>query len=324
MRILRSVPAAATAPVALTIGNFDGVHRGHQTMLARLRESARERALPPCAMTFEPHPREFFAPDQAPTRLTSLREKLELLAAEAVEATYVCRFNYRLAQVTAEDFIERILVRGLGMRHLIVGDDFRFGARRAGDFALLRHHAARFGYTVEAMTSVMLDGERVSSTAVRNSLAAGELERAARLLGRPYSISGRVVRGDGLGRKLGFPTANVQMKHNRPPLMGIFAVEAIGVAPEPLRGVASLGVRPTVKHGGAPVLEVYLLDFAGEIYGRHLRVQFLHKFRDEQKYVDLATLTRQIEADVANAREWFAQADRAADAGGYGASRARR
>lgn len=316
MRIHRSVPAAAAVPIALTIGNFDGVHRGHQTMLARLRERARELDLPACAMTFEPHPREFFAPDQAPTRLTSLREKLELLAAEGMAATYVCRFDYRLAQVTAEDFLERILLRGLGLRYLLVGDDFRFGARRAGDIALLKRAAGRHGYTVESMTSVMLDGERVSSTAVRQALAAGELVRAAHLLGRPYSISGRVVRGDGVGRKLGFPTANVQMRHNRPPLMGIFAVEVSGAAAEVRRGVASLGVRPTLKQGGEPVLEVYLFDFDREIYGRHVRVDFLHKFRDEQKYVDLATLTRQIEADVTAARAWFSAVDRTAGAAG--------
>ena len=205
MRILRSVPVAAEAPVALTIGNFDGVHLGHQAMLARLREAARSDGLAACAMTFEPHPREFFAPDQAPTRLTSLREKLERLAAQQMDRAYVCRFDYRFAQITPEDFIERILVRGLGVKRLLVGDDFRFGARRAGDFTLLEHHAARLGYTVEAMESVMLDGERVSSTAVREALAAGDLARAASLLGRPYSISGRVVRGDGMGRKLGFP-----------------------------------------------------------------------------------------------------------------------
>ena len=197
MRILRSIPAAAETPIALTIGNFDGVHLGHQAMLARLRDSARSDGLPACAMTFEPHPREFFAPDQAPPRLTSLREKLECLAAQQMERSYVCRFDYRFAQITPEDFIDRILVRGLGMRHLIVGDDFRFGARRAGDFTLLKAHAARLGYVVEAMESVTLDGERVSSTAVRQALAAGDLTRAARLLGRPYSMSGRVVRGDG-------------------------------------------------------------------------------------------------------------------------------
>jgi riboflavin kinase/FMN adenylyltransferase len=321
MRILRSPPAAAALPVALTIGNFDGVHLGHQAMLARLRDVARERGLAACAMTFEPHPREFFAPDRAPARLTSLREKLELLGDHGLAMTYVCRFDYRFAQTSAEDFLERTLVRGLGVRYVLVGDDFRFGARRAGDFSLLKHHAPRLGYTVESMSSVMLDGERVSSTAVRDALAAGYLARACHLLGRPYSISGRVVRGDGLGRKLGYPTANVQMKHNRPPLAGIFAVEIAGVAGKPLPAVASLGVRPTVKQAAAPVLEVYVLDFSGDLYGQHVRVDFLHKFRDEEKFADLAALTRRIAGDVDDARRFFAQRDALKEETGYGALR---
>lgn len=308
MQILRSVPDAASSPVALTIGNFDGVHLGHQAMLAKLRAAASARGLPACVMTFEPHPREFFAPDQAPVRLTSMREKLELLAAHGVERTLVLRFNFALAQVTAQDFIERILVRGLGARWLQVGDDFRFGARRAGDLAMLRAQSAQHGYEVEGMATVELDGARVSSTAVRDALAAGEVEKSARLLGRPYSISGRVVGGDGLGRKLGFPTANVQMKHNRPPLTGIFAVELSRRDGRPLQGVASLGVRPTVKaQGAAPVLEVFIFDFKEDIYGELVRVDFLHKFRDEAKYVDLETLKAQIARDVADTRAFFAR-----------------
>ncbi len=308
MQILRSIPDAATNPIALTIGNFDGVHLGHQAMLARLCAAAAARGLPACVMTFEPHPREFFAPDKAPVRLTSLREKLELLAHHGVERTHLCRFNFALAQVTAQEFIERILVRGLGVRWLQVGDDFRFGARRAGDLNMLKAHAARHGYAVEAMATLELDGERVSSTAVREALAAGDMAKAGRLLGHPYRISGRVVRGDQLGRKLGFPTANVRMKHNRPPLTGIFAVEFRRGAGAPVQGVASLGVRPTLKaQGAAPVLEVYLFDFKGEIYGEPVSVDFLHKFRDEAKYVDLETLKQQIARDVIDARNFFAQ-----------------
>jgi riboflavin kinase/FMN adenylyltransferase len=309
MRITRGIPVAADSAVALTIGNFDGVHLGHQAMLAELVRAARELGLPPCVMTFEPHPREFFAPDQAPARLTSLREKLELLAARGIDRVHVCRFNYELAQINAPEFIERVLVAGLGVRWLLVGDDFRFGARRAGDFVTLKQAAPRFGFAVKAMESVILDGERVSSTAVRSALGAGDLSRAARLLGRSYSISGRVVRGDGLGRKLGFPTANVQMKHNRPPLTGIFAVEVTGIGDCAIRGAASLGVRPTVKQQGCPVLEVHLLDFDGELYGRHVRVDFLCKFRDEEKYADLTTLTRQIALDVENAKTFFLTAE---------------
>ncbi len=305
MRVTRGVPAAAAAPVALTIGNFDGVHLGHQEMLAELKRAATRLGLPACVLTFEPHPREFSAPDKAPTRLTSLREKLELLAACGVDRVHVCRFNYAFAQTTAEDFIDGIIARGLGARWVLVGDDFRFGARRAGSLVMLRQAAPRLGLEVAALASVTLDGERVSSTALRQALVAGDLERAGQLLGRTYSISGRVVRGDGLGRKLGFPTANIQMKHNRPPLTGIFSVRLHGAAPEPLRAVASLGVRPTVKQQGAPVLEVHALDFSGDLYRRHVRVEFLQRLRDEEKYADLATLTRQIALDAKNAGGFF-------------------
>lgn len=309
MRVTRGIPAAAAGPAAITIGNFDGVHLGHQAMLAELKRAAGRLGLPACVMTFEPHPREFFAPDKAPTRLTSLREKLELLASCGVDRVHVCRFNYGFAQIAAEDFIERIIAKGLGARWVLVGDDFRFGARRAGNLVLLKQAAPRLGFEVAALASVTLDGERVSSTALRESLASGNLDRAEQLLGRTYSISGRVVGGDGLGRKLGFSTANIQMKHNRPPLMGIFAVRLHGAAAAALPGVASLGVRPTVKQQGAPVLEVHALDFNGNLYRRHVRVEFLRKLRDEEKYADLATLTRQIALDVENTRAFFARQD---------------
>jgi len=305
MRILRHLPARGAGPVALTIGNFDGVHLGHRAMLELLDGAARERRLRSCVMSFEPHPREFFSPDQAPTRLTSLREKLELLAQAGIDQVHVRRFDYDFARVTAEEFIDKVLVDGLGVRWVLVGDDFRFGARRQGDVAMLQDAGRRNGFEVAQMQSVSVDGVRVSSTAVRERLARGDLTGAARLLGRPYSISGRVVRGDGIGKQLGFPTANVQMKHNRPPLAGIFVVEVRGLGDRPLEGVASLGVRPTVKAGGAPVLEVNLFDFAREIYGRHLQVRFLHKLRDEEKYADLETLKRQIARDADHARRFF-------------------
>lgn len=313
MRVTRGLPAPSDAPAALTVGNFDGVHVGHQSMLARLKHAAAERKLATGVLTFEPHPREFFAPDQAPVRLTSLREKIELVGARGIDRLHVCRFNYAFAQTTAQDFIERILVRGFNLRWLLIGDDFRFGARRAGDVVMLKQAARSLGFEVEAIASVMLGGERVSSTAVRTMLQGGDLGGAARLLDRPYSISGRVVRGDGVGRKLGFPTANVQMKHNRPPLTGIFAVEvavqAAAAGGRRLRGVASLGVRPTMVQGGRPVLEVHLFDFDGDLYGRHLRVDFLRKLRDEEKYADLVTLTRQIALDVEDAKAFFHRQD---------------
>ena len=305
MRILRHLPARGAGPVVLTIGNFDGVHLGHRAMLDLLSGAARERRLRSCVMTFEPHPREFFSPDQAPTRLTSLREKLELLARAGIDQVYVRGFDYDFARISAEDFIRGVLLDGLQVRWVLVGDDFRFGARRQGDVAMLRETGLRHGFEVAQMQSVSVDGVRVSSTAVRERLARGDLTGASRLLGRPYSISGRVVRGDGIGKRLGFPTANVQMKHNRPPLAGIFVVEVAGLGDEPVEGVASLGVRPTIKAGGAPVLEVNLFDFSREIYGVHPQVRFLHKLRDEEKYADLETLRRQIARDVDDARRFF-------------------
>jgi riboflavin kinase / FMN adenylyltransferase len=306
MLICRGIPQLANAPTALTIGNFDGVHLGHQAILARLKEAARVRALAACVMTFEPHPREFFAPDQAPTRLTSLREKFELLANFGVDRVQLIRFNFDFAKVTADDFISRVLVRGLGVRWLLVGDDFRFGARRAGDIAMLQREAPRHGFEVVAMDSVTLGGLRVSSTAVREALAAGDMEAPRRLLGRPYSISGRVVGGDKLGKAIGFPTANIQLKHNRPPVTGIFVVEVHGLGPAALPGVASLGTRPTVHPGGGkPTLEVHLFDFERDIYGVHLRVDFLRKLRDEEKFPNMDALIHQIALDVENARTHF-------------------
>ena len=294
---------AALGPVALTIGNFDGVHNGHQAMLARLVAAARTRGVPATVLTFEPHPREFFAPQSAPTRLTNVREKLELLAAHGVDRVHVQRFSAAFAALSPEAFVERILVGALGARWVLVGDDFRFGAKRAGDFAFLADAARRHGFELEAMPTVSDGGVRVSSSAVREALARGELARAHALLGRAYSISGRVVHGEKLGRALGFATANVQLKHNRPPLGGIFAVRVHGIGASPRPGVASLGVRPTVHAAGKPVLEVHLFDFTGDLYGAHLRVEFLAKLRDEEKYADLDTLKAQIARDCVAARD---------------------
>jgi riboflavin kinase/FMN adenylyltransferase len=300
--------AAALGPVAVTIGNFDGVHKGHQAMLARLGAAARARGLTATVLTFEPHPREFFAPQSAPTRLTNLREKLELLAAHGVERVHIQRFSAAFAALPPEAFVARSLAEVLRARWVLVGDDFRFGAKRAGDFAFLAEAAARHGYELEAMPTVAIGAERVSSSAVRSALARGELDRAQSLLGRPYSISGRVVHGEKLGRALGFATANVQLKQHvannrRPPLAGIFAVRVRGIGAGPRDGVASLGVRPTVHAAGKPVLEVHLFDFAGDLYGAHLRVEFLAKLRDEARYSDLDALKAQIARDCAAARD---------------------
>jgi riboflavin kinase/FMN adenylyltransferase len=304
MKVYRHVdrlPQDARGAVA-AIGNFDGVHRGHQAMLARVIEVARARGLAASVLTFEPHPRELFAPAAAPTRLTSLREKLELLAAQGVDHVHVQRFSRAFAALAPAAFVERALVNLLGARWVLVGEDFRYGAKRAGDFASLTGAARQHGFELEAMPTVTSGGARVSSSAVREALARGELGRAAELLGRPYSISGRVVHGEKLGRALGYATANVQLKHNRPPLGGIFAVRVHGVGERPRDGVASLGVRPTVHADGRPVLEVHLFDFAGDLYGAHLRVEFLAKIRDEERYPDLETLKAQIARDCDAAR----------------------
>ncbi len=297
------------SPIALTIGNFDGVHLGHQAILARLKQVASVFDLPAHVMTFEPHPREFFAPDQAPARLTSLREKLKYLRKADVDGIHICRFNFDFARISPEQFISRILNQELAVRWLLIGDDFRFGARRAGDFELLQSLSAANQFQVEVMPSVTIDEQRVSSTAIRQALASGDLATARKLLGRSYSISGRVVDGDKLGKQIGFPTANIQLKYFRPALSGIFVVAVHGAIPSSptkvLPGVASLGVRPTVQLDGKPVLEVHLFDFNNEIYGQHLQVDFLHKLRDEEKYADIDTLVRQIEKDVSTAKDFF-------------------
>lgn len=305
MLVFRKIPEQASTPTVLTIGNFDGLHLGHRAMLERLVGKARELGLPPSVMTFEPHPREVFAPDQAPARLTSMREKLNLLESCGVERAYVCRFDRKLASLSAEDFIGKLLVQGLAVRHVIIGDDFRFGKGRSGDFAALEAAGRQHGFSCEAMHTVEVDGERVSSSAVRDALAAGDLEHAARLLGRPYVIAGRIVHGDKIGRKYGFPTANVQLKRKRMPLTGVFAVTVSGLDKRQLPGAANLGVRPTLADGMKPVLEVHLFDFDREVYGQHVTVHFLHKLRDERKFASLDELKIQIARDVADTQAYF-------------------
>lgn len=287
---------------ALTIGNFDGVHRGHRALIERVAAQARELKVGSCVLTFEPHPREYLSPAQAPARLTRLRDKLELLAAAGVSRVHVVGFDARFAALAPERFVEDILVRGLGVRWLLVGHDFRFGARRAGDFATLHGLASRHGFHIEAMPDVAADGERVSSSAVRAALAAGDLARAERLLGHGYFISGRVAHGAKLGRGLGFPTANLVLRRP-PPLAGIYVVKVEGYGP----GVASLGHRPTVNPLAAPLLEVHLLERDELLYGRRLRVTFLKKLRDEARFDGLAPLREAIAQDAREAREFFAK-----------------
>lgn len=304
MRVFRGHSRPVPAPVVLAIGNFDGVHLGHAVLVRQLVNSAKRLELAPTVLTFEPHPREFFAPESAPARLTTLREKFELLADLGVSQTMVCRFNAAFAALTADQFIDQVLVRGLQVKHLIIGDDFCFGRGRTGNFALLQAAGQRFGFTVEAMQSVTLDGERVSSSAVRRALATGDMAHAARLLGRPYIIDGQVAHGEKIGRQLGFATANIRIKHNPLPMAGVFAVEVSGLGDRPLPGVANLGIRPTVG-GTRPLLEVHLFDFDRDIYGAHISVRFVKKLRDEQRFPNFDALKAQIAADAAAARAYF-------------------
>lgn len=304
MRVFRGYSRPVPAPVVLAIGNFDGVHLGHSALIKRLAYVAEQRELAPTVLTFEPHPREFFAPDSAPARLTTLREKLELLGECGARQVMICPFNAAFAALSADEFVEQVLVRGCQVQHLIIGDDFRFGCGRAGDFAMLQDAGQRFGFAVEAMGSVLADGERVSSSAVRRALLAGNMEHAARLLGRPYIIDGQVSHGQKLGRQIGFATANLRIKHNPLPMTGVFAVEVDGLADKPLPGVANLGIRPTVG-GTRPLLEVHLFDFDRDIYGAHISVRFVHKLRDEQRFPNIDALKAQIAADAAAARAFF-------------------
>ena len=285
---------------ALTIGNFDGVHRGHRALVDRVIARAREAKLTSCVLTFEPHPREFFAGEAAPARITRLRDKLDLLSQAGVERVHVARFDARFAALAPERFVDDVLVGALGMRALIVGRDFRYGAKRAGDFAALEAASKRHGFSLEAMDDVEFEGRRVSSSAVRAALKAGDLRGAERLLGHPYTISGRVAHGAKLGRGLGFPTANIVLRRP-PPIAGIFVVEVDGFG----RGVASVGRRPTVNPVAIPLLEVHLFDRDEDLYGEHLRVRFLKKLRDEEKYDGLPALQAAIARDARQAREFF-------------------
>ena len=306
MRVIRGLPSSSDGPVALTIGNFDGVHRGHQAMLSRLTEAAEDLTLPSAVLTFDPPPREFFAPGSAPPRVSSLRSKLECFANLGVARTIIARFGPPLACLSPDEFIAEVLVRRLDVRWVLVGEDFRFGKGRAGDIATLR--AAAKTFSVEAMCTVSVENERASSTAVRRALSSGNLAHAAAMLGRPFTMAGRVAHGAKLGRSLGFPTANIRLQR-MPPVSGIFAVRVHGIAKTPLPGVASVGVRPTITDSGEPVLEVFIFDFDETIYGRRVVVEFLHKLRDEERLPDLETLARRIRTDVGDARAFFARND---------------
>lgn len=295
---------------AITIGNFDGVHLGHQAVIGQLVERARDLGVPACVVTFEPHPREYFTPDQAPARLSRLRDKAAALSALGVDRLLILRFDRHLVTQAPEAFVNELLCDGLGARHIVVGDDFRFGRRRAGDFALLEAMAAEHGYSLERATTHALDGDRVSSTRVRAALAAGDMNAAARLLGGPYTMRGRVVHGQKLGRELGYPTANLPLAGREIPVSGVFAVIAWHEDGRRLPGVASLGWRPTVE-GKVPLLEVHAFDFSGDLYGAHLTVVLLERLRPEVRFDSLDELTTQMHRDADAARRVLAEQDAA-------------
>jgi len=288
-----------------TIGNFDGVHRGHQAVLARLFERAAELNLPSCVVIFEPQPREFFAPATAPVRLSRLADKVDLLASAGVDRVLCLAFNQRLRELSADAFVRAVLVDGLGVAHLEVGDDFRFGCDRSGDFAFLQQAGRSYGFTVEEAATAEFAGSRISSTRVREALQVADFVEAENLLGRPFAIDGRVMHGQKLGRELGAPTANVQLKRHRVPLSGVFlvSVELDGVVHP---GVANIGVRPSVKTDGFAHLEVHLLDFSGDLYDRRVSVVFHHKLREEQRFASLEALKSAIAADIDAARALLA------------------
>lgn len=289
----------------LTIGNFDGVHQGHRAVIRQLVQTGRERGLPSVAMVFEPQPQEFFTPARAPARLTRLREKLQLLAAAGLDRVLCLRFNHALAQLSPAAFISELLVQGLGVAHIVIGDDFRFGQHGAGHIGLLQQAGVDYGFSVARHDTFELHGRRISSSRIRAALAAGAFAEVADLLGRPYRLCGRVGHGDRLGRTIGFPTANLALHRRVSPLTGVFAVQVHGLAARPLAGMANVGSRPTVG-GSRPRLEVHIFDFNQSCYGQLIEVEFHHKLRDEQRFESLAALTRQLHHDAAAARALLA------------------
>ncbi len=289
----------------VTIGSFDGVHLGHQAILKQVKDRAAELGLPAVAMTFEPQPQEFFSGEKAPARLMRLRDKVEALLEFGLDHVLCLHFNTALSKLTANEFVKLVLVDGLGTEHLIVGDDFRFGCDRSGDFKMLSEMGAVFGFAVQDTETLEVEGERVSSTLLRQVLRQADFDRASQLLGRPFSIKGRVVYGQQLGRELGFPTANVQLNRYSAPLSGVYAV-LVEIDGRTYQGAANVGVRPTVGDLVKPVLEVHLLDFTGDLYGTRIDVVFVTKIRDEEKFTTLDKLVESIQRDVQQIRAWFA------------------
>lgn len=309
MRLLRHLGDAPAdlweTGSVVTIGSFDGLHLGHQRLLDAVLDKARENGLRSVVMSFEPTPREFFQADEPPARLMRFREKFDALADQGIDIFYCPRFSAGMRQIAAPDFVRTVLVHGLNARHIVVGDDSRFARRREGDAELLVRMGRALDFSVEQLGSVTVDGIRVSSTAIRKACTTGNLEQAAKLLGRPYRMSGKVVRGEQLGRTLGFPTANVDLRRRQSPVMGIFAVRVAGLRDHPIDGVASVGTRPTFD-GKKPILEVYLFDFSDDIYGNYIHVDFIAQLREQKRYESVDDLVAQMHIDADNARHRLA------------------
>ncbi len=306
IRGLANLPTLESSVV--TIGNFDGVHLAHQELLNKLAQLSRDYQAPSVLIIFEPTPAEFFLKNKAPARLMRLREKLAALQEFPIDYVICLRFNQKLAALSAEDFVQDILVKVLAVKALIAGDDFRFGAQRRGDFGLSSQMGETYHFSVQQMPELLVEEERVSSTRIRRALQHGDLMAANACLGKLYSVSGRVAYGSQLGRQLGFPTANIHLHRKVVPMSGIFLVEVHGLANKVYRGVANLGTRPTVDGSSRVILEVYIFDFNANIYGHYVRVDFLKKVREEERYDNLEQLKAQIALDVVVAKQFFAQA----------------
>ena len=310
MNVFRGSTQFSAGPaIALTIGNFDGVHRGHRALLDQLKTIASANDLASCVMTFEPHPKEFFSPDQAPPRILNLRDKLAAFSDIGIERVVVEHFNSAFSRLNPEDFVSEILVNRLRAKWILVGDDFCYGAKRAGNFESLKAAGKRSGFEVSKIETVFEQGERISSSSLREALANGKMDRVERLLGRPYAISGHVLQGKKLGRKLGFPTMNIAVANHlhrrKPATSGIFIAQVHGLSDNPLPAVSSLGIRPTVEDEGRVLLETHLFDFDKDVYGQIIKVELLEKIRDEEKYPDLDMLQIAIASDAMRARNYF-------------------
>jgi len=310
VKVIRGIPPVANwTPCALTIGNFDGVHRGHQALLKKLVATAKAQDLQSCVMTFEPHPIEYFAPEKAPSRILSLRDKLEALAKVGIDQVLVVHFNQHFANLSPEEFVKTILVQGLQVKSILIGDDFHYGAKRAGNFSSLQEAGKAEGFSVERMDTLMESNERISSSAIRTALEQGHLEKARQLLGRPYMLSGHVLHGQKLGRSLGFPTLNISLANKlhrrKPAAQGIFIAQVHGLSDNPLPAVASLGQRPTVDDSGRYLLEVHIFNFNQSVYGKLVQIELIEKIRDEEKYNDLEALQNAIWQDALAAKNYF-------------------